>query len=76
MLGTTMTATDNSIRRALRGLAPTIAERPTGAARMLGVHLEGPFLSIHRLGAQPADAIAVGSMDLVRSYHAWRRYAP
>jgi N-acetylglucosamine-6-phosphate deacetylase len=42
MLGTTMTATDNSIRRALRGLAPTIAERPTGAARMLGVHLEGP----------------------------------
>jgi N-acetylglucosamine-6-phosphate deacetylase len=70
MLGTTMTATDNSIRRALRGLAPSIAERPAGAARMLGVHLEGPFLSIHRLGAQPADAIAVGSMDLVRSYHA------
>jgi N-acetylglucosamine-6-phosphate deacetylase len=37
---------------------------------MLGVHLEGPFLSIHRLGAQPADAVAEGSMDLVRSYHA------
>jgi N-acetylglucosamine-6-phosphate deacetylase len=70
MLGTTMTATDNSIRRALRGLAPVIAARPAGGARMLGVHLEGPFLSIHRLGAQPADAIAVGSMDLVRSYHA------
>ncbi|MYN44663.1 N-acetylglucosamine-6-phosphate deacetylase [Pseudoduganella sp. FT93W] len=70
MLGTTMTATDNSIRRALNGLAPAIAERPAGAARMLGVHLEGPFLSIHRLGAQPADAVVEGSLDLVRSYHA------
>jgi len=69
MLGTTMTATDNSIRRALRGMAPAIAQRPAGAARMLGAHLEGPFLSIHRLGAQPADAVAVASMDLVRSYH-------
>nr|WP_315260051.1 N-acetylglucosamine-6-phosphate deacetylase [uncultured Duganella sp.] len=70
MLGTTMTATDNSIRRALRGLAPTIAQRPDGGARMLGVHLEGPFLSIHRLGAQPADAVVTGSIDLVRDYHA------
>jgi N-acetylglucosamine-6-phosphate deacetylase len=70
MLGTTMTATDNSIRRALSALAPVIAERPSGGARMLGVHLEGPFLSIQRLGAQPADAVAVGSMELVRSYHA------
>ena len=70
MLGTTMTATDNSIRRALNGLAPSIAQRPAGAARMLGVHLEGPFLSIHRLGAQPADAVVEGSLDLVRSYHA------
>jgi N-acetylglucosamine-6-phosphate deacetylase len=70
MLGTTMTATDNSIRRALNGLAGVIAERPAGAARILGAHLEGPFLSIHRLGAQPADAIALASIDLVRGYHA------
>jgi len=70
MLGTTMTATDNSIRRALNGLAGVIAERPAGGARMLGVHLEGPFLSIHRLGAQPADAVAIASIDLVKSYHA------
>ncbi|MYM91256.1 N-acetylglucosamine-6-phosphate deacetylase [Rugamonas sp. FT82W] len=69
LLGTTMTATDNSIRRALTGLAGVIAERPDGAARVLGVHLEGPFLSIHKLGAQPADAVAVASLDLVRSYH-------
>jgi N-acetylglucosamine-6-phosphate deacetylase len=70
MLGTTMTATDNSIRRALGGLAGVIAERPAGGARILGAHLEGPFLSIHKLGAQPADAIAIASIDLVRSYHA------
>jgi N-acetylglucosamine-6-phosphate deacetylase len=69
MLGTTMTATDNSIRRALSGLAGVIAERPAGGARMLGAHLEGPFLSIHRLGAQPAESVAVASLELVRSYH-------
>lgn len=70
MLGTTMTATDSSIRRALAGLAGVIAARPKGGARMLGAHLEGPFLSIKRLGAQPADAVAIASIDLVRSYHA------
>jgi N-acetylglucosamine-6-phosphate deacetylase len=70
MLGTTMTATDKSIRRALSGLAGVIAQRPAGGARMLGVHLEGPFLSIHRLGAQPPEAVEVASLELVRSYHA------
>lgn len=70
MLGTTMTATDGAIRRALAGLAGVVATRPPGGARMLGAHLEGPFLSIKRLGAQPADAVAVASIDLVRAYHA------
>jgi N-acetylglucosamine-6-phosphate deacetylase len=69
LLGTTMTATQPAIRRALGGLAGTIAERPAGAARMLGVHLEGPFLNAHRLGAQPPNVITA-NMELVRSLHA------
>ena len=69
LLGTTMTAKELDIRRALRGLAGVIARRPPGGARMLGVHLEGPFLSQKRLGAQPPDVIPA-TLELVRSLHA------
>ncbi|RJG21693.1 N-acetylglucosamine-6-phosphate deacetylase [Massilia cavernae] len=69
LLGTTLTAKEDSIRRALAGLAGVIAERPSGGARMLGVHLEGPFLNLNRLGAQPPDVIDA-SLALVQSFHA------
>ena len=69
MLGTTMTARESAIRHALRGLAGTIAARPAGSARMLGVHLEGPFINPARLGAQPPD-VMTASLELVRALHA------
>ena len=53
LLGTTMTAHENEIVHALEGLAEAIAVRAPGTARVLGVHLEGPYLSIERQGAQP-----------------------
>ena len=69
LLGTTLTARQPAIRAALEGLAGVIAQRLPGAARMLGVHLEGPFLNQHRLGAQPPDVIPA-TLELVRSLHA------
>lgn len=69
LLGTTLTAREAAIRHALEGLAGVIAERPSGGARMLGVHLEGPFLNIARLGAQPPD-VMTASLALVQSLHA------
>lgn len=69
LLGTTLTAKETDIRRALSGLAGVIAQRPKGGARMLGVHLEGPFLNHRRLGAQPPDVIPA-TEELVRSLHA------
>ncbi|MYN00617.1 amidohydrolase family protein [Pseudoduganella sp. DS3] len=69
LLGTTLTAKEDSIRHALAGLAGVIAQRPQHGARMLGVHLEGPFLNRRRLGAQPPDVVT-GSRALVESYHA------
>ncbi len=56
LLATTMTAPRDEIEAALRGAAPLCRERPPGTARVLGVHLEGPYIAPERLGAQPAFA--------------------
>ena len=59
MLATTLTAPLAEIRGALAALGPLVrdgAHRASGSARWLGIHLEGPYLSPQRLGAQPSFA--------------------
>lgn len=56
LLVTTMTAPTEDIRRALEAIARLIDDPPSQAARLLGVHLEGPYLNPGKLGAQPPHA--------------------
>jgi N-acetylglucosamine-6-phosphate deacetylase len=55
---TTVTASESELVRVLAGLEPLVREPAAGRARVLGAHLEGPFVSERRLGAQPRLARA------------------
>ncbi|MFT5645248.1 MAG: N-acetylglucosamine-6-phosphate deacetylase, partial [Janthinobacterium sp.] len=53
LLATTMTAPQEDIINALQAIKLAAATRTAGAARVLGAHLEGPYINPGKLGAQP-----------------------
>ena len=64
LLATTVTAPRSELLAAFSGIGAAMAEGGTGEAKVLGAHLEGPFISPQALGAQPPFAIAP-DLDLV-----------
>ena len=56
-------------RRAARPSARPARQRGRGAARILGVHLEGPYINSGKLGAQP-DFARDATLAEVRALHA------
>jgi N-acetylglucosamine-6-phosphate deacetylase len=53
MLATTMTAPPEDLTIAFNALKTICQTSPQGGARILGVHLEGPYINQSMLGAQP-----------------------
>lgn len=57
LLPTTITAPWSDITDTLYALADIMRDGAFGGPSIPGAHLEGPFISPHRLGAQPAHAL-------------------
>ena len=69
LLATTMTAPFDDLRPALEPVGALCRDGAAGAARILGMHLEGPYINRAKLGAQPDFARPV-SIDELRRLHA------
>ncbi|HJV02205.1 MAG TPA: N-acetylglucosamine-6-phosphate deacetylase [Burkholderiaceae bacterium] len=66
LLATTMTAPPEDIDLALKAIGEACANRRSGCARVLGAHLEGPYINSGKLGAQPNFARAAKLADVQR----------
>lgn len=62
---TTMTQSDENIERALVGVRQAMAECPL----IVGIHLEGPFVSPEYKGAQPEQYMAAGQAEKLKKWH-------
>lgn len=69
LLATTVTAGVADLTHALAGVARAMEQRAPGAARVLGVHLEGPYINDAVLGAQP-DAARPADLAELHALHA------
>lgn len=65
-LATTMTQTVEKIETALENASRFVADETQ--AEMLGIHLEGPFISSKRAGAQPIEHILPPSLSLFKKW--------
>lgn len=68
-LPTTMTMPAEMIRKALENVRQYLADPVCRGAKILGVHLEGPFISRTHKGAQDDSHITKPDWSLIEDYH-------
>ncbi len=66
-LGSVVTDTKERTEDILRTLSASIAQGTAGS-ELLGIHLEGPFISCEYKGAMPKELILDGDADLLEHY--------
>ena len=67
-LATTMTQSMENIDKALANVNDYMKKDPETGARVLGVHLEGPFISTKHVGAQPIEYVAEPKVETFKHY--------
>ena len=68
-LATTMTQSDANIEKALKNIVDYQAQQQRGeAAEIGGIHLEGPFISEHKVGAQNPEFVQRPSVDKIQHF--------
>lgn len=67
-LATTMTQSPENITKALKAVDTYVKLKKDSGAEILGVHLEGPFISPKHIGAQPLEYVAKPSVETFKKY--------
>ena len=69
-LATTMTQSPENISKAMNAVKEYVASNPEEGAKVLGIHLEGPFISVKHIGAQPLEYVAAPDIAIFDDYNA------
>jgi len=68
-LATTMTQSPENILKAMSAVKDYIALKSEKGAAVLGIHLEGPFISQKHVGAQPPEYVAKPDVEVFKKYN-------
>ena len=68
-LVTTMTQSPENISKAMNAVKEYISADVKEGAKVLGIHLEGPFISVKHIGAQPLEYVAAPSIEVFDDYN-------
>lgn len=68
-LATTMTQSPENISKAMKAVKEYVSADPEEGAKVLGIHLEGPFISVKHIGAQPLEYVAKPEIAVFDDYN-------